>query len=113
MHTIELRNITVLLYTIIVKKNNKHLNLDEFGDAIGLKAIDREMIRQKNEIITLLKAARLKKKISQAELAKRLGTKQPAVARMEAGLVGEVSFDFLIKTAMILGVSLDVGRRAA
>lgn len=96
-----------------MKKKNKHLTLDEFGEEIGLKAIDREMIRQKNEIIAQLKLARLKKKISQAELAKRLGTKQPAIARMEAGLVGEVSFDFLIKAAMVLGVSLDVGKKAA
>lgn len=97
----------------MMKKKNKHLTLDEFGEEIGLKAIDREMIRQKNEIIAQLKLARLKKKISQAELAKRLGTKQPAIARMEAGLVGEVSFDFLIKAAMVLGVSLDVGKKAA
>lgn len=94
-----------------MKKKNKHLSLDEFGDEIGLKTIDREMIRQKNEIITQLKSMRLKKKISQAELAKRLGTKQPAIARMEAGLVGEVSFDFLIKAAMVLGVCLEIGEK--
>lgn len=96
-----------------MKKKNKYLSLDEFGAEIGIKDIDREMIRQKNEIIAQLKVARLKKKISQAELAKRLGTKQPAVARMEAGLVGEVSFDFLIKAAMALGVCLEIGEKRA
>jgi DNA-binding Xre family transcriptional regulator len=93
----------------MMKKKNTHLSLNEFGDVIGLKTIDREMICQKNEIITLLKTTRLKKKISQAELAKRLGTKQPSVARMEAGLVGEVSFDFLIRAAIVLGVPLEIG----
>jgi len=32
-------------------------------------------------------------------------TKQPAIARMESGLVSEVSFDFLAKVALVLGVS--------
>lgn len=98
-----------------MKKQKSHLSLDQFAEKIGLKEIDREMIRQKNEIITQLKSARLKKKISQVDLAKRLGTKQPAIARMESGLVGDVSFDFLIRVAMVLGVLLAIGghKRAA
>lgn len=96
-----------------MKKKQKHLSLNEFGEKIGLKDIDREMIRQKNEMILQLKKARLKQRVSQANLAKRLGTKQPAIARMESGLVGEVSFDFLIKVALVLGVSLEVGCLAA
>lgn len=92
-----------------MKKKKQTLSLDEFADKIGLKEIDREMIRQKNEIITQLKSVRLKKKISQADLTKRLGTKQPAIARMESGLVGDVSFDFLIRVAMVLGVPLEIG----
>lgn len=98
-----------------MKKQKPHLSLDQFAEKIGLKEIDREMIRQKNEIITQLKSARLKKKISQVDLAKRLGTKQPAIARMESGLVGDVSFDFLIRVAMVLGVLLAIGghKRAA
>lgn len=92
-----------------MKKQKPHLTIDQFAEKIGLKEIDREMIRQKNVIITQLKSARLKKKISQAKLAKRIGTKQPAIARMESGLVGDVSFDFLIRVAMILGVSLEIG----
>lgn len=93
----------------MMKNKNKHLSLDEFANKIGLKKIDREMIRQKNAIITQLKSARLKKKISQVDLAKRLGTKQPAIARMESGFVGDVSFDFLIRVAMVLGVLLEIG----
>ena len=66
------------------------------------------MIRQKNRIIEDLKKVRLKKRLSQTALAKKLGTKQPAIARMEAGYVGEVSFDFLIRVALCLGVPLKV-----
>ena len=96
-----------------MSKKNEHMNLDDFGQEIGLTKLDREMIHQKNEIITLLKKTRLEKNISQETLAKKLGTKQPAIARMETGLVGEISFDFLIRAAIVLGVSLEVGDRAA
>lgn len=89
-----------------MKKKNTFLNLEEFGSAIGLNKLDKEMIRQKNQIIDYLKTLRIKKRLSQGELAKRLGTKQPAIARMEVGQVGEVSFDFLIRAGLVLGVEL-------
>lgn len=94
----------------MIKKRAFTLTLEEFGRAIGLSALDREMVRQKNRVIDYLKAVRLKKHLSQGELARRLGTKQPAIARMEAGYVGEVSFDFLMRVALALGITIDVRR---
>lgn len=91
-----------------MKKKKIYYNKEEFGSAIGLSALDKEIIRQKNLTINYLKEARTKKGISQEELAKILGTKQPAIARMEAGYVGEVSFDFLIRVAIALKVSLEI-----
>lgn len=91
-----------------MKKKKSHLNLEEFGTAIGLRELDKAVIREKNRIIDYLKAARLKKGISQETLAKKMGTQQPAIARMEAGHVGEVSFDFLIRVALLLGLPLEV-----
>ncbi|MBI1909415.1 MAG: helix-turn-helix transcriptional regulator [Deltaproteobacteria bacterium] len=91
-----------------MKKKRRFLSLDEFGNAIGLSALDKAVVRQKNRMIDCLKVARLRKGLSQGELARRLGTKQPAIARMEAGCVGEVSFDFLIRVALALGVPLEV-----
>ena len=44
--------------------------------------------------------------MSQTQLAKLVGTKQPAIARVEAGVLSEVSFDFLVKIAWALGVTL-------
>ena len=98
-----------------MKRRRKYLNLEEFGAAIGLGRLDREIVRQKNRVIDYLKAARLKKGVSQAELAKKLGTKQPAIARMEAGYVGKISFDFLVRVALALGVPMEVtpARKAA
>ena len=90
------------------EKKQNPLGLEEFGAAIGLSALDKEVVRQKNRIIDVLKAARLKLKLSQVALAKRLGTKQPAIARMEAGHVGEISFDFLVRVALAFGVGLEL-----
>lgn len=87
-------------------KDKKTLTLSEFGRAIGLSALDREMVRQKNRLMDCLKRARLQRGWSQAELAQKLGTHQPAIARMEAGMVGEVSFDFMIRVALALGIRL-------
>lgn len=91
-----------------MKKKRTYYSRDEFGSAIGLSALDKEVVRQKNRSIDYLKEARLKKGVSQEELAKRLGTKQPAIARMEAGYVGDVSFDFLIRVAIALRVPLEI-----
>lgn len=91
-----------------MKKKKFYLNVGKFGTTIGLSALDKEIIRQKNRMIDHLKEARLNKEISQAELAKKLGTQQPAIGRMEAGYVGEVSFDFLIRVALALGIPLEI-----
>lgn len=90
------------------RKQSSPLSLEAFGAAIGLGQLEREMVRQKNRLIDQLKEARLKARLSQAELARRAGTKQPAIARMEGGQVGEVSFDFLIRIGMVLGISLEL-----
>ncbi|MDO8527228.1 MAG: helix-turn-helix domain-containing protein [Deltaproteobacteria bacterium] len=87
-------------------KEKKILTLSEFGKAIGLSALDQEMIRQKNRLMDCLKKARIERGWSQSELAQKLGTQQPAIARMEAGMVGEVSFDFMIRVALALGFRL-------
>lgn len=98
-----------------MKKKKKYLDLEEFGTSIGLTKGDKEVIRQKNFIIDVLKETRLKKGWSQGDLARRMGTKQPAIARMEARQVGDVSFDFLIRAALALGVPIELApsRKAA
>ena len=91
-----------------MKRKKKYIGLEEFGSKIGLTAWDKEIIREKNRIIGVLKSTRIKKKWSQGELARRMGTKQPAIARMEVGQVGDVSFDFLIRVALILGIHVEL-----
>lgn len=86
----------------------RYKNVDEFGESLGLSKVDMELIRYKKELIEKLKEKRKKLRMSQVELARQIGSQQPAIARMEAGLVGQVSLDFLAKVAMTLGVVISI-----
>ncbi len=94
------------------EKTTRYKSIKEFGKSIGLSEIEMELIRQKKKLIEKFKNTRLKKQITQAQLAKMVGSKQPAIARMESGLVSEVSLDFLAKIALALDVVLTI-RQAA
>ncbi len=95
-----------------MKKKTTYHNAFEFGIGLGLTEVEISLIRQKKRMIEKLKAARLKKRISQAVLASMIGSKQPAIARLESGLVAEVSLDFLAKVALTLDVTLKISRAA-
>lgn len=93
-----------------MKKNDliRYKDVEEFGKSLGLSQVDMELIRYKKELIAKLKERRKKLRMSQAEVAKKIGSQQPAIARMEAGLVGQVSMDFLVKIALTLGVAVTI-----
>ncbi len=52
--------------------------------------------------------ARMKAKMTQAELAERIGTKATAVSRLESPHYGKVSISTLLKVANALGCELHV-----
>ena len=58
-------------------------------------------------IITLLIRARLRKRLSQRELAERVGTKQSAISRLESGTYNP-SLSFLYKVADALDARIKV-----
>jgi DNA-binding XRE family transcriptional regulator len=95
-----------------MKKKNYELirynDVEDFGKSLGLSDLDIELIRHKKELIQKLIEKRKKLGLSQAEVAARIDSKQPTIARMEAGLVGKVSLDFLAKVAIMLGVSFSI-----
>ena len=62
------------------------------------------------EFIESLIAARLAAGLTQAELAERLGTKQPAVARLESGAMPP-SLDMLKRLAKALNVRFEITPR--
>ncbi len=94
-------------------KRKKFKTAKEFGAFLGLSELDMELVQQKKKLIEKLKKARLDQEISQAELARMTQTKQPAIARMESGLVSQISFDFLAKVALVLNVSFTFKRAIA
>jgi len=78
----------------------------DFGLALGLSEIEMALIMQKKKLIERLKEIRLKRGMSQAKLAELVGSKQPAIARMESGQTSEVSMDFLLKVSLVLQISV-------
>ena len=90
------------------RHGQRFASTEAFGLALGLSALEMELIRVKKRLIDKLKRAREKKGLSQRELAVLMGSKQPAIARMESGQVAEVSMDFLLKAAIILEVSVTI-----
>lgn len=87
-------------------KTERFKSAQDFGRALGLLDVEMELIRQKKKLIERLKVARTRKGLSQAEVARLVGSKQPAIARMEAGQVSQVSMDFLLKAALVLGIAV-------
>lgn len=59
------------------------------------------------ELISKVIGARIKKGLTQAELAKKIGTKQSAIARLESGNANP-SFNFLKKVGTGLGKRLQI-----
>ena len=93
-----------------MKKNEfvVYKSVKDFAKGLGISDIEMALAREKGRIIEELKTKRIKKKISQADLAKLLGSKQPTIARMESGQVSQVSMDFLAKVAIALETPLNI-----
>ena len=58
-------------------------------------------------VISQLISARLKKRMTQRDIAEKLGTKQSAIARLESGNVNP-SLEFLQKIAQVMGYKLSI-----
>lgn len=81
----------------LIKEQMKH---SEFAEAYELE-LERLRIAHK------VKALREKHNLTQTQLAELIGTKQPSIARLEAGNYWP-RIDMLEKIAWALGVNLDV-----
>ena len=68
-------------------------------------AIEYERLRPKYLLVSQLIKARAKKGLTQRDLAKKMGTKQSAIARIESGNANP-SVSFLEKLAQALGSKL-------
>lgn len=88
----------------------QHLDFDEFlKESLKNPKIKAEYDRQQPEfaVISAIIDARVKKGITQEQLAKKLGTKQSAIARLESGRANP-SILFLKKLAQALNSNLQI-----
>ena len=86
-------------------------------DFLDLTDEDIELIEIKLALAHSLKRRRSRRRLSQAQLAKRVGSSQSRVAKMEAA-DPSVSVDLLIRALLVLGasrrdVAAVIGRKAA
>lgn len=61
-------------------------------------------------VISELIKARIKHKMTQADVAEKTGTKQSAIARLESGNVNP-SLEFLQKVAQVMGLSIHLSTK--
>ena len=76
----------------------------QLGDAaefLGLSAAESELVEIKLRLAAAVQQRRTDAGLTQAQLAKRLGTSQPRVATMLAAK--EVSIDNLVRSLLVLG----------
>jgi ribosome-binding protein aMBF1 (putative translation factor) len=74
-------------------------------DFLDLTPEERRLVELRVAVIRGIRDRRKQQKLSQGELAKRMKTTQPRIARLEAG-ASEVSLDFMFKGYFALGGSV-------
>jgi DNA-binding XRE family transcriptional regulator len=80
------------------------------AEFLGLSAEEAALVEMKLRLSQALRARRAALRLTQGALAKRLGSSQSRVAKMEAG-DRSVSIDLLLKALLALGASpRDVGK---
>jgi len=87
------------------------LRADEEADAKLAALVEQE--RRKLKLGLRLLQMREQSGMTQAQLAKKIGTAQPAVARIESGEYERISLTTLIKIAHALGFDIDLDFRKA
>ena len=79
----------------------KELTVDELAKSLGVNVQD---IREKHRLIELIKKARKEKKLSQTQLAKKIGVTQGRIAQIESRVgTAKVTLEVLLSTLRELG----------
>jgi DNA-binding XRE family transcriptional regulator len=74
------------------------------ADFLGLSDEEQALVAMKLELVDGVKELRSEQRITQAELARRLGSSQSRIAKLEAG-DRSVSIDLLMRALLSLGAS--------
>lgn len=83
------------------------LEKELLSDPATKKEFDR--LAPRYAVISELIAARIKHKMTQADVAKKVGTKQSSIARLESGNINP-SLEFLQKVAQVMGLSVHLSK---
>lgn len=79
----------------------KEITTQELAKSLGVSLLE---VREKQRLIELIISARKKKKLSQENLAKKLGVTQGRIAQIESGIgTSKITFDVLFNILMVLG----------
>lgn len=87
-------------YVLFNEMKRESLRDPEFRNAY-------KALQPKYDLIRAILDARIKGGVTQAELARRVGTTQSAIARFESG-TGNPTLDFLSKVSAAVGTRLEV-----
>jgi predicted XRE-type DNA-binding protein len=90
-------------------------NFEKFeGELFKDKEIRKEYedLKTKYEMIQSLIRRRNQLRMSQSQLARTVGTKQPAISRLERGEFNNITLSTLIKVAHALDLDLDISLKA-
>jgi len=92
------------------KLESKGWRVGTATEFLGLTPEDEAWIEMKRALRDKVVELRAAKNISQAELASKLGTKQPRISKIEAG-DKSVGYDLLMKSLLALGATpADIGK---
>jgi DNA-binding XRE family transcriptional regulator len=83
------------------------------ADFLGLDSVESQLIDIKIALASLLRATRARRRLTQFELAEKIGSSQSRVAKLEAG-DPSVSVDLLVRSAIAAGAKRsDVAKAVA
>ena len=76
------------------------------GEFLGLSPSEAKIVTMKLALSDSLRRHRIRSKLTQLQLAKKLGSSQSRIAKLEAGAMG-ITLDLLFRALFATGVSLD------
>lgn len=89
----------------------KELSLEELATTLG---VDVDEVREKHRLIELIKKARKERKVSQSQLAKKIGVTQGRIAQIESRMgTAKVTFEVLFGLLRQLGYEYKIVAKRA
>ena len=74
------------------------------ADFLGLTEAEETLVEMRLALASALRTRRIESRLTQAELAKRIGSSQSRIGKMEAA-APDVSLELLVKSLVSLGVT--------